>query len=202
MTTITAFDYPTQKHVRRHGPSGYTSYESFREWLRDEFSFRCVFCLRREIWGPIRASFDIDHIVPRTIAPDRACDYDNLLYVCARCNSVKSDQLVPNPCDVAFGDCIAVHSDGTIISRNEIGEVLIELMRLDDPQDMCFRRLYLETWQSLIAAGNLEAYRAWMRFPDNLRDLSTLKPAANGRPEGIAQSAFARRKRDELAETY
>ena len=97
MTIITAFDYPTQKHVRRHGPVGYSDYESFRDWLRDEFCFRCVFCLQREHWCRFRTSFHIDHFVPQAINPSLACEYDNLLYICATCNSKKSDLDVPKP---------------------------------------------------------------------------------------------------------
>ena len=39
------FDYPAPQEKRRHGPSGYRNYESYRPWLRDEFDFRCVYCL-------------------------------------------------------------------------------------------------------------------------------------------------------------
>jgi hypothetical protein len=42
------FDYPEPKADRRHGPAKYTSYEYYRPWLRDEFAFRCVYCLKRE----------------------------------------------------------------------------------------------------------------------------------------------------------
>jgi hypothetical protein len=37
---MTALRYPAAHHVRRHGPSGYASAESFRPWLRDEFTCR------------------------------------------------------------------------------------------------------------------------------------------------------------------
>jgi hypothetical protein len=37
------FEYPLMPHVRRHGPAGYDDYASYRDWLRDEFTFRCVF---------------------------------------------------------------------------------------------------------------------------------------------------------------
>ncbi len=42
------FAYPPAPHVRRNGPQGYADYQSYRPWLRDEFSFRCVCCLLRE----------------------------------------------------------------------------------------------------------------------------------------------------------
>ena len=44
------YKYPDSEHTRRHGPHGYTDYERFREWIRDEFLFRCIYCLHREKW--------------------------------------------------------------------------------------------------------------------------------------------------------
>ena len=57
------FEYPTEPHRRRHGPRGYAAAESFRPWLRDEFSFRCVYCLRRETWTIRKGEFVIEHFV-------------------------------------------------------------------------------------------------------------------------------------------
>ncbi len=42
------YDYPSVPHTRIHGPDGYTNYTSYKDWLRDEFEFRCVYCLNRE----------------------------------------------------------------------------------------------------------------------------------------------------------
>lgn len=202
MTTITAFDYPTLKHVRRHGPGGYLDYESFREWLRDEFSFRCVFCLQREQWCRVGSTLHIDHYKPQSIHPDLAYDYDNLLYACATCNAKKSDLAVPNPSECAFGDCVVVLPDGRIESRNETGELLIDLLRLDDAPLTQFRKRWLDTWRALISSGHLEAYAEWMRYPDDLPDLGGKRPMRNCRPDGIYQSAFERKQRGELPETY
>lgn len=202
MTTVTAFDYPTRKHVRRHGPVGYSDYESFRDWLRDEFSFRCVFCLQREQWTRFEASFHIDHFVPQAINPNLACEYDNLLYVCATCNSKKSDLSVPDPCEFAYGECVVVNPDGTIEARNETGELLIDLLRLDDATLTKYRLRWLETWRALIASGHSATYQEWMRYPDNLPDLAGKKPPSNSRPEGVFQCAFERRKRGELPVSY
>ncbi len=41
----TVFAYASTDHQRRHGPRGYTSYRAYKPWLRDEFAFRCVYCL-------------------------------------------------------------------------------------------------------------------------------------------------------------
>ena len=61
MSAASAFEYPAAIHAWRHGPLGYAKYESYREWVRDEFSFRCVYCLLREQWGRVRGLFDLDH---------------------------------------------------------------------------------------------------------------------------------------------
>ena len=69
------FNYPTKPHQRRHGPTGYGDYESYRPWLRDEFLFRCVYCLNREKWYSDDVAFNIDHFLPVAVAPDMECDY-------------------------------------------------------------------------------------------------------------------------------
>src|SRR6516162_1416142 len=97
------FEYPTASHTRRHGPAGYQDYESYRDWLRDEFMFRCIYCLHRERWYGRSATFHIEHFIPVTDDPSRKFEYANLLYACATCNAAKLGVLgVPNPCDIAF----------------------------------------------------------------------------------------------------
>lgn len=65
------FRYPAAAHVRRHGPQGYADYASYRPWLRDEFAFRCVYCLLREQWGLVRGTFAIDHFLPASVNPEQ-----------------------------------------------------------------------------------------------------------------------------------
>ena len=84
------FAYPAESHKRRHGPQGYAHYGQYKPWLRDEFTFRCVYCLERETWYPNRISgFSTEHFVPKAIDPTLEMDYANLLYACTRCNSCK-----------------------------------------------------------------------------------------------------------------
>src|SRR6059058_3521824 len=78
--TTSVFAYALYPHERRHGPQGYEDYQSYKPWLRDEFSFRCVYCLCRESWFPDGDdSFSVDHFTPRTAVPERATDHDNLV---------------------------------------------------------------------------------------------------------------------------
>ncbi len=60
-----AFDYPEIPHERRHGPTGYADHITYRPWLRDEFTFRCVYCLLREQWGRVMSEFDVEHFQAR-----------------------------------------------------------------------------------------------------------------------------------------
>ena len=116
MTRIAAFDYPANPHLRRHGPAGYDDYESYRDWLRDEWTFRCVFCLHRERWTQ-GGYFHIDHLEPVATAPHRVCDYENLLYVCVRCNLLKGNARLPDPCAVALDAIGCVEPAPTMIKR-------------------------------------------------------------------------------------
>src|SRR5712691_10153 len=97
---MTPFTYPDVPYVRRHGPQGYAHYTSYRPWLRDDFSFRCVYCLLREQWGHVAGLFDLDHFLPTAQHPQAHGRYDNLLYGCARCNAAKADAVIPDPCQV------------------------------------------------------------------------------------------------------
>ena len=196
------FEYPVARHVRRHGPSGYRNYQEFKDWLRDEFSFRCVFCLKREMWDRSLGNFDIDHFVPNALDPTRRLDYDNLLYVCASCNAVKGDLLVPGPSSCAFGRCVRVRDDGTIEPLNRNGELLIRLLKLDDEDVTRFRSRMIVTLNALWKLGEHTICTQWMCYPDDLPDLSRKKPPRNERRDGIQTSHYARRSRGELPATY
>jgi hypothetical protein len=54
MSRPTPFAYPAVGHMRRHASAGYKDYRDFKPWLRDEFEFRCVYCLQREMWSRVR----------------------------------------------------------------------------------------------------------------------------------------------------
>ncbi|MDZ7618697.1 MAG: HNH endonuclease [Patescibacteria group bacterium] len=199
---MTVFDYPDTAHVRRHGPSGYQDCTSYRDWLRDEFSFRCVYCLMRELWGQRSASFHIDHFTPQAHDPARALDYDNLVYVCAACNALKGDGMVPDPCRVAYGRCVRVNADGTVAALSEEGEWLIDELRLDSPDRTRFRQLIMRTLASLARCGETQTLTDWIRYPNDLPDLRRKREPGNSRPKGRDQCCFARRERGELPETY
>ncbi len=196
------FDYPTHAHQRKHGPTGYKDYESYRPWLRDEFSFRCIYCLRREQWGLFTGSWDIDHFEPQSQAKDKALDYDNLLYACHTCNLNKSDDLAIDPCRIGLGALVQVDSEGAITALSDEGAILIQALNLDNDDYTRFRR----TWLKILAAvreQDPQTYLDLMNYPQDLPDLEPLKPPrGNFRPQGVDQSYFARRRRGELPSAY
>lgn len=201
---VDAFAYPKLTHVRRHGPDGYATYDRYRPWLRDEFSFRCVLCLHRERW-PTTSTFEVDHLVPVSERPDLECRYGNLLYVCRRCNNLKTDLLIPDPCSIAYGECLRVNKDGSIEALNPDGRVLVRVLRLDRPDRVEQRRMIIEVLEVLTEAeerGDARRLCEWLGFPSDMDDLRRLKPPTNRRPEGIEESYFARRQRGELPEIY
>jgi hypothetical protein len=199
---MTPFTYPPEPHVRRHGPQGYADAASYRPWLRDEFAFRCVYCLFREQWGRLRGTFEVEHFRPIASHPGDALSYDNLLYGCSDCNAGKGKQLVPDPLTTFVGGDVWVNDDGTIEGRTRQARRLIRVLGLDDREYTEFRLVWLEI-VGLAVREDPELYRKLMGFPNDLPNLARLHPpGANSRPEGIEQSYFVQKKKAILPETY
>lgn len=199
---MSAFDYPPEPHTRKHGPSGYATYSAYRPWLRDEFTFRCVYCLAREQWGRATGDFGVDHFQPQTRSPDKALDYENLLYCCQSCNALKGDADTPDPCAALTGEQIRVRADGTVEGLTREAKRIIRLLALDSESCNRWRRLWLRNIE-LAAEYSPDQYVQLMGFPDDLPDLSQLRPpGGNSRIRGVEQSYFARRQRGELPDTY
>ena len=190
--------------MRRHGPSGYDDYKSYKPWLRDEFTFRCVFCLVRERWCHDGANgFGVDHLVPKSseCGASLTCDYDNLLYVCNRCNSAKRLSAVLDPCSVALGDHLQVAEDGTIIGATRDGEHVVDAFNLNYSVAKDYRRRRIESFARWRVLGDTFTIEEELAYPDDLPQLDNRR-CVNSRPEGKAESFHSKRKRGQLASTY
>jgi HNH endonuclease len=199
---MVGFEYPTDPHARRHGPEGYEDYNSYRDWLRDEFTFRCVYCLHREQWYGRGATFHIDHSTPVTKDLGGKCDYANLLYACATCNEAKKAILgVPDPCKVAFRDCLRIMADGRVEALNDDGEKLRQVLRLDSERNVRSRSRWMRDLETLRRA-NPGLYQEFMGFPDDLPDLRKKHVSNNTKPEGATNCYFALRERGLLPAMY
>jgi hypothetical protein len=203
------FVYPDRPHTRRHGPAGYADYKSFKPWLRDEFQFRCVYCLERERWYPSRdAAFGVEHVRPQSDPHYAAliCVYDNLVYACNRCNSVKRDEVLLDPCATAFADHVAAGSDGSISGLTPDGCDLVNLLGLNELDPMRVRQRYLRIltlYQTYPDDSEVRSlFLDHFGYPDDLPDLASLRPNENSRPAGVAESYFQQRAEGRLPETY
>lgn len=196
-----AYRYPTKRHRRRHGPQGYDDVESFRPWLRDEFTFRCVYCLEREQWTNVVGTFHLEHFRAVAKYPAEELDYDNLLYACHSCNSLKSNRQVPDPLTVLLSNMVLVYSDGRIEGLTAEARDLIDGMGLDDPAYRERRQLMLRIVQVAEQTDQV-LYRTLLGFPEDLPNLARLRPPENKRPNGVRNSYHALRQRGKLAVTY
>lgn len=193
-------DYPESRSERTHGPAGYSSYESFRPWLRDEFTFRCVYCLKRETWGQVTGEFELDHFEPQSLAPDRTFDYFNLVYACRRCNAIKLDQSIDDPLTILSSDVVVVLPDGVIQSDSTEAKRLILQMDLNSPALRRWRVMWMRI-VDLAKERDADLHRQLTGFPDDLPDLGRLRPPGNSRPEGVEISWYAKQQRGQLPES-
>lgn len=195
MKLISPFRYPAQVLKRKHGPEGYSSYSHHRPWLRDEFDFRCVYCLKREQWCFQLNDFELDHQVAQSINPKLCRDYMNLVYACHNCNHRKGNKRLPSPDKVAYGACMEVLTAGArtgeIMALNDDGVRLIDELGLDQKKITEARRQYIVSIRSH-QKHDWKIFLMWMGFPKYLPDLATVRPRPkhNTRPGGIEQSWF------------
>jgi len=164
------FIYPI-KCERRHGrldnpfPRDGSNYQRFRQHLRDEFEFTCVYCLWRETWCMGDTAFEIDHFLPskpnQKISKEERRSrqkYSNLFYACRRCNRLKSNSIPKflvdkNPNQMPLGTVLRVLRTGYIeaIDFSPEGEAYIELFQLNDSLLTERRRHVIERFQHLLS---------------------------------------------------
>lgn len=208
MTRPAPFAYPTAPHVRRHGPSGYDDYGTYKPFLRDEFTFRCVYCMEREVWYPNRdGSFSADHFIPKKIDPAKETDYTNLVYACVRCNSYKQVNIVElDPCQVAFSEHFQIDDEGRISGISPPAQDMIDLLHLDENPALATRKRALRVLKLKAKYPDdpdIDALLVeYFGFPEDLPDLRSLRPKSNTRKAGIDNCHYERKKKGVLPETY
>lgn len=201
MTIREVFNYPSEPLQRKHEPAGYKNYQSYKPWLRDEFSFRCIYCLSRESWNPEgHSAFSCDHVIAQTNAPELILDYNNLVYSCCNCNSCRQHLPLPsNPCDDPMGCHLEIDEEGVVKNLSSIGKDYIDLCQLNRPTLVNFRKRVLRILNLMeqgLTPELMEIATEYFKLPDQLPNLSKLKPVDNRKPEGVAQSYFEKSIRD------
>lgn len=191
---------------RRHGPSGYRRYESYKDWLRDEFEFRCFYCLRRERWAyDPKAEFSVEHIAPQRTAQHLVAHYDNLLYACVTCNSARSNAALPLDLHVERLDAhLFLDGGGRYVHKSAQGLALIDLLKLNLTPYVDARRKILFAYGRVLglypSAQGLDF--DMFRYPADLPELGALRPPGNTRLAGLQTNAHARAAAGQLPAFY
>jgi hypothetical protein len=202
------FTYPAQPHVRKHAPAGYKDYTKYKPWLRDEFEFRCVYCLQREKWSrDWHAAFSVDHVVPQVEDATLVCVYGNLVYACLRCNSAKQGVRVVDPTQESMGRHLRVEPAGSVTGLTDEGSFLIELLHLNAGSAISERRRILRLLklrQRYPEDRELGAdFLAAFAYPEDLPDLRLLRPPEGNQLDANKfQSFHARREKSHLPSIY
>jgi hypothetical protein len=207
---IELFTMPREPHVRRHGPY-YADYTKYKPWLRDEFQFRCVYCMYREQWerGGWRR-YHVDHLVPQSVDPSRINEYENLVYSCDLCNQYKSGDTMPSPCDVAYGRHYQFNDRGEAVSvSGDEGLQLIEILGLNEQDAVEHRHRWIKLLREFIALRDeldepirTDELKRWFGYPVRMPDLRRFIPISNSRKEGRQQSYRLRLARGEIEPIY
>ena len=195
------FVYPASPFRGKHAPWGYERYASYKDWLRDEFMFHCVYCLEREMWHPDRhRAFGVDHIKPKGVGSFRKLGnvYQNMAYACNRCNARKGTILLLDPRRNPFGTHLKVHPDGQIEGLSVEGKELILVLGLDEQEIVNTRIHYLDVYQSFQDAtlkSVLFVRRSYFRafgYPEHMPDLLKKSPKGNDKPLGVRRCCYQR----------
>lgn len=201
MKTVNPYQYPTKPKSRRHGPFGYKDHRYFQPWLEDEFSFRCVYCLKRMMWAPTDV-WSADHLVPQCRAPKLALEYSNLVLCCQKCNSRKLASLVPDPCEWPYAKSLRVEDpSGEVTHLDDTGKDLVRILRLNSVEYVAERRKNLRTLKAL-ASQDPSHWQELLGYPEILPNLRRKRRKENTKPEGIDECFYECKKRGELPEVY
>jgi hypothetical protein len=190
------FEYPKLPHhpnepdQRRHKPPEELEYRRYKEYLRDEFVFTCVYCQGRETWLGASAFFGVEHYHPKSKEPELASSYTNLLYVCNLCNTARGvtplhERLHPekNP----FGLHLEIDQDGTVRHKTPTGEALIDKLKLNRAEVVRIRSRFMTLYRLLKACRRIPVVRQVAEnvlhecygFPEPLVDLTSYKGAVD-----------------------
>jgi uncharacterized protein (TIGR02646 family) len=135
--------YAWQKYRTTPGVQ-YQAIPALVQALLQEQGYLCAYCMRRiPVCDPGSTErHRVEHLEPRTLHPDRALDYRNMVACCPghigsedHCDRSKRDQEITcSPLDAHFIDTIAYSSDGTIRSTDAVWtQEMNDILHLNTP---------------------------------------------------------------------
>lgn len=160
----------------------YSDYTRYRPFLREDFLYRCAYCLRNEFFVGGEAGCVIDHHRPQHGPfgrPDLVSVYENLYWCCVECNSIKGDTW-PSPEELAQGRRFLdpcqpeddhnlhwdIEEDGRLSSLTGVGEYTIGRLMLNR-EGLVYYRQRRRRWER--EYEELRAYLAEWELEESVR---------------------------------
>ena len=172
------FSYPKSRHTRRLRPGPFNTYSDYKPFLREEFEKKCVYCRMPDTMKDYEM-YGVDHYRPKSVFSELLTTYTNLFYCCNPCNRRKREywptrgkvktHFVPNPCDHEMFAHLRFAGE-KVQARTTAGAVAYDLLDLDDPKVVEYRRFILDAL-ALYEGKRSEAV-------DALEELRRMKVAA------------------------
>ena len=182
--------------VRRSPVAPGLPYIEYRPTLRHDFYYACTYCtiFETEAHG---IGFSIDHYEPVSAREDLENDYNNLMWACTPCNTLKGDRCPPDDARAAGfrfyrpdEDVHEVHFEAKGIRlepRTNIGYYTIEAVDLNRHALLRMRKLRQDLFQlgELVTHGVAALKRVQLdRLPPDVRGRAWV---AIKRMEGVAE---------------
>ncbi len=142
-------------HRRLKAPRIKTEYGHFRQFVREDFSECCAYCLLHEIVAAGAENFELDHFRPKSLFPALINDFFNLYYACHPCNHKKRHNW-PKPelesagyrfidlCRELFSTHFQEAEDGRWLPLTKAAEYTLAMLRLNRTH-LVELRLWLRT---------------------------------------------------------
>lgn len=138
-------DFRKIKPQRRNNVPVCKVYQEYKSILCEDFHRRCGYCGDHEFFR--ETFYEIDHFIPKKLAPEKANEYSNLVYSCRTCNNSKRDKWPtgdaahPNdglkgwidPCDAQYSAQFDRLKDGSIRSKTKLGLWMWGALSLGNP---------------------------------------------------------------------
>tara|TARA_B100000378_G_scaffold278726_1_gene283115 strand:+ start:3738 stop:4346 length:609 start_codon:yes stop_codon:yes gene_type:complete len=119
------------------------SYREYRAELRHDFFGSCGYC-GDDDERVDRITFHIDHFAPKSVFPDLALSYGNLVYACRFCNVGKSNHWIGSdpatandgvrgfvdPCTEEYENHLERLPSGQIVGKSELGKYFAKRLKL------------------------------------------------------------------------
>ena len=187
-------DFRKIKPTRRNDAPEGKKYHAYKALLREDFHQRCGYCGDHDFFSD--TFYEIDHFVPKSLAPDMENDYSNLVYSCRSCNNSKRAKWPTgdaqksydgnkgwiDPCNPSYSNQFERIADGSIKPMTALGYWMWSALTLGNPihrlkWQLEQLRIELKKTESLVIddVDQLkeikELFARYMRFEERLRGI-------------------------------